>query len=73
MAYSGETFPAKVVFTKAGNVLIAQATGQPDFKLIAVDKDAFKYDAMGISFDFDLEKNTMLLNFGGNKHTLSKE
>jgi D-alanyl-D-alanine carboxypeptidase len=71
--YSGETFPAKVVFTKEGNVLIAQATGQPAFKLIAVDKDAFKYDAMGISFDFDLEKNTMLLNFGGNKHTLSKE
>ncbi len=71
--YSGETFPAKVVFTKEGNVLIAQAKGQPAFKLIAVDKNIFKYDAMGIGFDFDLEKNTMLLNFGGNKHTLSKE
>ncbi|MFT4669812.1 MAG: D-alanyl-D-alanine carboxypeptidase [Flavobacteriaceae bacterium] len=71
--YSGETFPAKVVFTKEGNVLIAQATGQPAFKLMAVDKNIFKYDAMGISFAFDLENNTMLLNFGGKKHTLDKE
>ncbi len=71
--YSGETFPAKVAFTKEGNVLIAQATGQPAFKLIAIDKDAFKYDAMGIDFAFDLKKNTMLLNFGGEKHTLNKE
>ena len=50
-----------------------RATGQPAFRLIAVDKHTFKYDAMGISFTFDLEKNTMLLNFGGKEHNLQKE
>jgi D-alanyl-D-alanine carboxypeptidase len=71
--YSGETFPAKVVFTKEGDVLIAQATGQPAFRLIAETKNTFKYDAMGISFAFDPEKNTTLLNFGGKTHNLQKE
>jgi len=71
--YSGETFPAKVVFTKEGNELIAQATGQPAFKLIAVDKGIFRYDSMGISFSFNLTDDTMLLDFGGKKHTLNKE
>lgn len=71
--YSGETFPAKVVFTKEGNELIAQATGQPAFKLIAVNKDIFRYDSMGISFAFNLANGTMLLDFGGKKHTLGKE
>ena len=71
--YSGETFQAKVVFTKEGNELIAQATGQPAFRLIAVEKNVFTYDSMGISFAFNLENGTMLLEFGGKKHTLSKE
>lgn len=39
--YSGKTFPAKVTFTKKGNILFAQATGQPIFKLIAVKKKRF--------------------------------
>ena len=71
--YSGKTFPSKVVFSKEGDALIAQATGQPVFKLIAIGQDVFMYDAMGIQFDFDLKMNTMLLNFGGKKHMLSKE
>jgi D-alanyl-D-alanine carboxypeptidase len=71
--YSGKTFPAKVTFTKKGNVLFAQATGQPIFKLIATKKDDFIYDAMGIRFDFNVKNKTMELTFAGNKHLLKKE
>ena len=71
--YSGKTFPAKVTFTKKGNVLFAQATGQPLFKLSATKKDYFIYDAMGIRFDFNLKNKTLELTFSGNKHLLKKE
>ena len=71
--YSGKTFPAKVTFTKKGNTLFAQATGQPIFELIAPKKDLFLYEAMGIRFEFDLKIDTMELTFGGNKHVLKKE
>ncbi|MEE9407134.1 MAG: serine hydrolase domain-containing protein [Polaribacter sp.] len=71
--YSGKTFPAKVTFSKKGNTLFAQATGQPTFKLIAVKKDSFIYDAMGIRFDFNLKTKTMELTSRGNKHLLNKE
>ena len=71
--YSGKTFPVKVTFTKKGNTLFAQATGQPIFKLIATKKDHFMYDAMGIRFDFNLKEKTLDLTFAGNKHLLKKE
>lgn len=71
--YSGKTFPAKVTFTKKGNILFAQATGQPVFQLIATKKNSFIYDAMGIHFDFNIKKKTLELTFAGNKHLLKKE
>lgn len=71
--YSGKTFPAKVNFTNKGNTLFAEATGQPVFKLTAVKKDSFIYDAMGIRFDFNPKNKTLELTFAGNKHLLKKE
>lgn len=71
--YSGKTFPAKVTFTKKENVLFAQATGQPIFKLTAKKKDYFIYDAMGIQFNFNIKNKTLELTFAGNKHLLKKE
>ena len=71
--YSGKTFPVKIVFTKKGNTLFAEATGQPIFKLTATKKDSFIYDAMGIRFDFKLKEKSLELTFSGNKHLLKKE
>ena len=71
--YSGKTFPAKVNFTNKGNILFAEATGQPVFELTAVKKDRFIYDAMGIQFDFNPQNETLELTFSGNKHLLKKE
>lgn len=71
--YSGNTFPAKVTFTKKKNILYAQATGQPLFKLIAVKKNVFKYDAMGITFSFGSEKDSLTIVFQGKVHQLKKQ
>jgi D-alanyl-D-alanine carboxypeptidase len=71
--YSSNTFPAKVTFTKKGNTLFAQATGQPIFKLIAEKKNIFKYDSMGIVFTFGSSKNELTVVFGGKTHQLKKE
>jgi hypothetical protein len=40
--------------------LIAQI-GDDVFAFEAVDKDKFKYDPIGATFEFDPEKNTMTL------------
>lgn len=71
--YGGEGFPAKVTFTKKGNILFAQATGQPIFELIAEKKDVFTYDVMGISFRFNTQQKTLKLLFGDKEYLLKKE
>lgn len=71
--YSGKTFPAKVTFTKKKNVLFAQATGQPIFELLPVEKDVFKYDSMGIVFKFSNQAKEMRINIGGKEHLLTRE
>lgn len=71
--YSGKVFPAKVTFTKKGNTLFAQATGQPIFKLLPIKKDVFKYDSMGIIFKFSKQSKEMRINIGGKEHLLTKE
>lgn len=71
--YSGKTFPAKVTFTKKKNVLLAQATGQPIFELLAKKKDIFIYDVMGITFHFHLKDDTLTLSYSGQEHILTKE
>ncbi|GGG96772.1 D-Ala-D-Ala carboxypeptidase [Polaribacter pacificus] len=70
--YGGETFPAKVTFTKEDGFLFAQATGQPLFKLVASKKDSFIYDSMGVKFDFNQKNKTVDVTFGGKKHLLNK-
>ena len=50
----------EIIVTKEGNTLIAQI-GDDVFAFEAVDKDKFKYDPIGATFEFDPEKNTMTL------------
>lgn len=71
--YAGKTFPAKVTFTKKGNTLFAQATGQPIFELLSLKKDVFKYDSMGLLFEFSNNTKQVFINIGGKKHLLTKE
>lgn len=71
--YSSPGFPLKITITKSGNILMAQATGQPSFGLDATEKDKFKFDQAGIVLEFDPTKNQMTLKQAGGVFELTKE
>jgi hypothetical protein len=53
--------------------LIAQATGQSSFALVATEKDTFKYDQAGIVLEFNPTNKTMILRQGGGIFNFNKE
>ena len=66
-------FPLKIVFTKEGNALKAQASGQPAFTLEAVSKDVFKCDPAGRRVEFDATQPAFKLKQGGGEFAFRKE
>lgn len=71
--YSNNSFPAKVTVTKKGNILYAQATGQPIFELTATKAHVFKYAPLNIILAFKPLKKSLNLKFNGRNHLLAKE
>ena len=71
--YSGPDFPLKVTITHDGNVLMAQATGQPSFALEAYEPDKFRATQFGLKMDFVPKESTMILRQGGGEFTLRRE
>ena len=71
--YASKEIPFKITFTKDGNALIAQGTGQPAFSLEATEKDKFKFDQAGAAFEFNLAEKTMILSQGGGQMKFTKE
>ena len=58
--YVSTELELEIIVTKEGNTLIAQIDDDA-FSFEAVDKDKFKYDPIGATFEFDPDKNTMTL------------
>ena len=71
--YASKEIPFKITFTKDGNALIAQGTGQPAFSLEATEKDKFKFDQAGAKFEFNPIDKTMILFQGGGQIKFTKE
>ena len=71
--YASPQVPLKIVVTKDGTALKAQATGQPALTLEAVSKDVFKFDAAGIRIEFDPAKPAFILKQGGATLPFAKE
>ncbi len=71
--YGSAQIPLKIVFTKDGSSLKAQATGQPALTLESVNKDVFKFDAAGIRMEFDAAKPAFMLKQGGGAFEFVKE
>lgn len=71
--YSGAEVTLKLMITKSGNVLMAQATGQPAISLEATELNKFIFDPAGIELEFDPIKNELLLKQGGANYLLLKE
>lgn len=71
--YSSLRVPIKVVVTKKGNVLMAQATGQPAFALKPLDKDKFGYALAGIVMEFRPVFGEFTLKQGGGAFPFTKD
>lgn len=71
--YSSEQIPPKIIISKEGNSLIAQATGQAAFPLEAIGTDVFIFEQAGIKLEFNPSKNEMTLEQGGKKFLFKKE
>ena len=65
--YSGSEAPVSIVFSQDDNVLIAQATGQPAFRLVAMEKDVFNYLAIGLKFIFSNQGTELVVWQEGDK------
>ncbi|HLV92235.1 MAG TPA: serine hydrolase domain-containing protein [Aequorivita sp.] len=71
--YASNEIAFKITFTKDGNTLIAQGTGQPALPLEATDKDIFIMNQVGAKFEFIPAENTMILFQGGMQIKFIKE
>ena len=71
--YASKDIPLKITFTKEGNTLEAEATGQDKFQLANTGRDTFSFEAAGIVITFDTDKNEMVLKQGGGSYKFTKE
>ncbi|WP_188507004.1 serine hydrolase domain-containing protein [Parapedobacter pyrenivorans] len=71
--YASTQLPIKITITNEGNTLLAQATGQPSFRLEATAKDKFKFDPAGVVIEFDPAKDLLILKQNGGEFTFTKE
>lgn len=71
--YASEQLPLKFNFTKEGNTLIVQATGQPAIPLEATDEHTFEFRQVGATFIFDPDKGTLTFKQGGGTFAYQKQ
>lgn len=70
--YSSTEIPPKIIISKEGNTLLAQATGQSAFPLEPVDNNTFIFELAGLKLEFNPSKNEFVLKQGGGEFLFSK-
>jgi D-alanyl-D-alanine carboxypeptidase len=63
--YSTVSVPLKFTISKNGNTLFARGTGQAPLPLVAVGKDVFENDKMGLVMEFNPAKKQFTLRQSG--------
>jgi CubicO group peptidase (beta-lactamase class C family) len=71
--YSNPEAPVKFTVTRDGATLYVQPTGQSAAPLEATAADKFKIDPPGIVFEFDAEKNQMIIKRRSGERVFTKE
>ena len=71
--YASTAIPIKITFTKEGNKLNAEVTGQGKINLTQTATNKFEFAQDGVVFVFDPTKNEMVLEQGGGKFTFTKK
>jgi len=71
--YASAAIPVKITFTKEGNKLNAEVTGQGKISLTQTAANKFEFAQDAAVFVFDPTKNEMVLEQGGGKFTFTKK
>ncbi len=71
--YASAAIPVKITFTKEGNKLIADITGQGKINLTQTTANKFEFAEAGAVFEFTPSKNELVLAQGGGKFTFTKK
>lgn len=71
--YASDKIPIKITFSKEGNILIADVTGQGKVNLTQTAANKFEFTEAGAVFEFTPGKNEFVLSQGGGKYTFTKK
>ena len=71
--YSSNEIPPKIMISKEGLTLLAQATGQSAFPLEPISNDTFVFEKAGVELEFKSNTEEMILKQGGKEFLFSKE
>lgn len=71
--YASTAIPIKITFSKEGNILIADVTGQGKISLTQTAGNKFEFSEAGAVFEFTPEKNEFVLAQGGGKFTFTRK
>jgi CubicO group peptidase (beta-lactamase class C family) len=71
--YASKQLPFKITITINEKTLMAQATNQPSFPLEAIEKHIFGFSLAGLTLEFNLDENTMILKQAGGSFQFTKE
>lgn len=71
--YASEQIPLKIEISVQNEMLFAQATGQPEFPLEAIEKNNFEFKPAGVVLEFNSKENTMILKQRGGTFLFKKE
>jgi len=71
--YATDAMPLKLTFTTKNNLLVIQATGQPEFVLETKGNHVFEQQKIGAVFTFLPEENAVILAQGGGEYKFVKE
>jgi len=71
--YATDQLPLEIKITSKDNKLFAQATGQPEFGMDAVDTHKFEFTPAGVVMIFDIDDNKMVLKQAGQEYKFIKK
>ena len=71
--YASDKIPVKITFSKEGNILVADVTGQGKINLVQTAANKFEFTAAGAVFEFTPGKTEFVLSQGGGKYTFTKK
>jgi hypothetical protein len=71
--YASQQIPVKITISRKENKLFGQATGQPEFPLMATATNTFIFEPARLILEFNSAKKQMVLKQNGTEFMFTKE